>query len=436
MRMPHHTLWRPALAAGSVVAAVLTIPLLSRLEYMRAVVWLVHEDGPLETLGALSCLAGAVLFFAAFFQPKPSTDSDGLGHSNDRVARPGGNRSIWCLLLAAMLVIMFGEEINWGERLLGFHVPEQWLDANIQHEFNLHNNRFVHAQLDENRLKFVWLLLSAAYLGALPLLAIAVPTVDRYLARLRLPLASGHLAVAVLVATSLYFALTNRKVVAGDYPGAHDVGETNECLIEIAYLVLAVQVWRALRVPMTHRFALVLGLCVAVPGVPLLLGLARSAIDPEPMLRAVTALRAGDARQRAGDPDSAIARYQESLAIVPNQIAVFLRMAGLYLRQNRIDDAQREYEVVLALDNNNAEAHARLGAIFLQAGLLPEAANHLTAAIEQAPRFAAAHYYLGLVRLEQKDPVAAAACFREALRLQPNFPRAQESLDRLEAQAS
>ena len=405
-----------------VVAAVLFVPILSRLEYMRAVVWLVHEDGPLETLGALSCLAGAILFSAAFFQPTSSPDSDDLG-----------NRSIWCLLLAAMLVIMFGEEINWGERLLGFHVPKRWLDANIQHEFNLHNNRLVHAQLDENRLKFAWLLLSAGYLGALPLMAIAVPTVSRFFDRLRLPIASGHLAVAVLVATTLYFVLTHRKVVAGDYPGAHDVGETNECLIEIAYLILAVEVWRASRASATKRFALVVGLCVAVPGAPLVLGLARSAIAPEPMLRAVAALRAGDARQRA---ESAIARYQESLSIVSNQIAVHLRLAGLYLRLNRIDDAQREYEVVLALDNNNAEAHARLGAIFLQAGLLPEAADHLTAAIEQTPRFAAAHYYLGLVRLEQKDLAAAATCFREALRLQPGFPPAQEALARLEAPGS
>ena len=422
-------LWQTSLLTVAVVAAALAIPVLSNLERMRAVVWLVHEDGPLETAGALCCLAAAVLLVAAFCQPRTDAEPNG--------PRPLASRNPWCLLLAAMLLMMFGEEINWGERLLGYHVPERLLDANIQHEFNLHNNRLVHARLNENRLKLAWLAITAVYLGMLPLVALVVPPIRRAAEHIRLPLASLPLAAAVLVATGLYFLLTTRKVAAGDYPAAHDIGETNECLIEVAYLLLALQVWwpgRAAGPISARAVAIEVIVIVALPGVPLVMALVRSAIEPEPMLRAVAAMRAGDARQRAGDAQSAIARYRESLSIVPDQIALHLRLAGIYLRQNQTDKAALEFEAILRLDPRNAEAHARLGATYLQDRLLPEAAAHLSTAIEIAPQFAAAHYYLGLVRLGQRQPAEAAACFREALRLQPHFPPAQEELAKLAAE--
>lgn len=422
-------LWQISLVTLAFVAVALAIPVLSNMEILRAVVWLVHEDGPLESIGALSCLAAALLLVAAFCQPRSLGEPSG--------PRPVGSRNPWCLLLAAMLLMMFGEEINWGQRLLGFYVPERLLNANIQHEFNLHNNRLVHARLTENRLKLAWLAITVIYVGLLPLVAFIISPIRRAIERLRLPLAALPLAVAVLTATALYFLLTSRKVAAGDYPAAHDIGETNECLIEIAYLLLAVQVWwpgRAMGRMSAQAIAMVVIALVALPGVPLVVAFVQSAIRPEPMLRAVAAMRAGDARQRAGDAPAAIARYQESLSIVPEQIAVHDRLAALYLRQDQTAEAEREFHEVLRLDPRNAEALARLGAIHLHDGLLPEAAAKLTAAIEFAPQFAAAHYYLGLVRLGQRQPAEAAACFREALRLQPNFPPAQEELTKLAAE--
>ena len=421
-------LWQIPLLTAAVVAIALAIPILSNLEKMSAVVWLVHEDGPVETIGALSCLAAALLLIAAFCQPRTVTQPNGT--------RPRASRNPWCLLLAAMLLMMFGEEINWGERLLGFQVPDRLLDANIQHEFNLHNNRLVHARLTENRLKLVWLAITAVYMGLLPLLARVAPPTRWAAERIRLPLASLPLALAVLVATGLYFLLTARKVAAGDYPAAHDIGETNECLIEVAYLLLAIQVWwpgRSVGSIPARAIAIGVIALVALPGVPLVIALVRSAIEPEPMLRAVAAMRSGDARQRAGDAPAAIDRYRESLSIVPEQLAVHQRLVGLFLRQNQTELAAQELELILRLDPRNAEAHARLGAIYLQDRLLPEAAAHLSTAIEIAPQFAAAHYYLGLVRLGQREPTEAAACFREALRLQPNFPPAQEELAKLAA---
>ncbi len=55
--------------------------------------------------------------------------------------RRAGNR--WAaalyLLFAAMMVFSAGEEISWGQRVVGFETPTDLLDINKQDEFTLHN---------------------------------------------------------------------------------------------------------------------------------------------------------------------------------------------------------------------------------------------------------------------------------------------------------
>ena len=44
-----------------------------------------------------------------------------------------------CLLLAVFCLVIAGEEISWGQRLLGFKPPDVFLERNFQQELNLHN---------------------------------------------------------------------------------------------------------------------------------------------------------------------------------------------------------------------------------------------------------------------------------------------------------
>ena len=43
------------------------------------------------------------------------------------------------MLLGAGLLFVAGEEVSWGQRILGFEGPERLVEANIQSEANLHN---------------------------------------------------------------------------------------------------------------------------------------------------------------------------------------------------------------------------------------------------------------------------------------------------------
>lgn len=51
---------------------------------------------------------------------------------------------IFFIGLGLFFVICAGEEISWGQRLLGFETPEALADINTQNEFNVHNIEFEH----------------------------------------------------------------------------------------------------------------------------------------------------------------------------------------------------------------------------------------------------------------------------------------------------
>jgi hypothetical protein len=48
-------------------------------------------------------------------------------------------KNIFMILLALVFLFGAGEEISWGQRILGFEPPAALKEANVQSEFNIHN---------------------------------------------------------------------------------------------------------------------------------------------------------------------------------------------------------------------------------------------------------------------------------------------------------
>lgn len=86
--------------------------------FPKTFVGLCQEDGAVEYIGALALLLACPVFLAASF------------YSRSRIA---------LILLALFCFVSFGEEISWGQRLLGFESPSFFRQWNHQDEFNLHN---------------------------------------------------------------------------------------------------------------------------------------------------------------------------------------------------------------------------------------------------------------------------------------------------------
>lgn len=126
-------LWKWTLALSALVA--LTGATLWALERSWLEV-LCREDGVVEYGTSGLYFAAAGLFLA--------------------VARTAdGWRKLWGAGLALVSFFVAGEEISWGQRLIGLTTPEGLAQVNVQNEFNLHNIDGFHQNVRALGLLFV-----------------------------------------------------------------------------------------------------------------------------------------------------------------------------------------------------------------------------------------------------------------------------------------
>jgi amino acid transporter len=88
----------------------------------------IAEDGPVEYGSSLLWFAAATLSLATLV----------LVHLR-RAKRPSRVQLVLYLLMILFFIVAGGEEISWGQRLIGYEPPEELLEVNKQREANLHN---------------------------------------------------------------------------------------------------------------------------------------------------------------------------------------------------------------------------------------------------------------------------------------------------------
>jgi tetratricopeptide (TPR) repeat protein len=121
-----------------------------------------------------------------------------------------------------------------------------------------------------------------------------------------------------------------------------------------------------------------------------------------------------------GKTDSAIARFQSALEILPDHPNAHGNLAHALLHKGRLDDALLHFRRAAELEPDVAKAQSDLAFGLLQKGLFDESILHARYAITLDPRFAEPHNHLGLALLQQGDLAAAAAQFTALLALQPD----------------
>ena len=140
------------LAAGLVLSVVALAWALDRFSPERYYRWL-QEDEALEWITFWAFAGASILAFLLAARQ-----------------RRGGTRLPWFLLgVGVFCFFVAGEEISWGQRLLGFRPPAYFLETNFQQELNFHN--VVETSLRKLVLKAVII----GYGIVLPLLALFRP---------------------------------------------------------------------------------------------------------------------------------------------------------------------------------------------------------------------------------------------------------------------
>ncbi|HWT11992.1 MAG TPA: hypothetical protein VN231_04500 [Allosphingosinicella sp.] len=192
-----------------------------------AFVRLLSEDGPFET--------GTTLCYAVSAAACVLLALRARGHRGLRVSLG---------LLAALFVIVGGEEISWGQRLIGFGTPESIAAVNLQSEFTLHNIYSI------SIFTYPALATTTLLLFVAPLLEGRSPDFRRIFHAFELP-------VAPLVCAGLYIVMVAAYLVVGMSLGTptplpisysnhapHYDDEMLEFLIAALFTVFALSNWR------------------------------------------------------------------------------------------------------------------------------------------------------------------------------------------------
>jgi hypothetical protein len=88
------------------------------------------EDGPIENLGAMFLLIASILYGVCFLRSSRLEKDTGSTQSK---------KNYIYLFFTVLFFIGFGEEISWGQRLVGWETPQLFQEINGQKETNIHN---------------------------------------------------------------------------------------------------------------------------------------------------------------------------------------------------------------------------------------------------------------------------------------------------------
>lgn len=318
---------------------------------------LLDEDGPYESLEAVLCLAGALLFAVAAWHSYAKKRS----------------QAVWLALLALMLLFMLGEEISWGQRLLGFRTPAPLARINRQGEFSLHNIGWFQPQDEGNRLQNIWLLAMFAYLGLLPPAARWFAPVRRLVDRVGLPLASLPLSLLFLASAAWYVA----------WPLSSEI---LEAVINVLLVAFAVEVYLSATDNDHASSRAWRRAIVAVPTLMLTIVLAAQAGQVAlPTRQSQDLTKAAEQKAAAGHVADAKHDYQRAIELWPHNVDARFQLATIAVDEGDNATARAQLEEVLRLNPDYLAARVQLGRVYAQLGETSKAIGELRRANRAQP---------------------------------------------------
>ena len=186
------------------------------------------EDSLFEWVTAIFFLLSSVLCFASFKR----------------------NKNIFVLALALMFFMGMGEEISWGQRLIGFNTPPELRAVNVQHETNIHNLEIFNDKYLNGVKKTGWQRLleinilfrvfSVSFLILLPLIIYQLKFQKKINKKLKLPVAPLTLGIFFIISWCIFYSIKYFLLPRGKPVGLYySVGEVFECTAAYVYFAVA-----------------------------------------------------------------------------------------------------------------------------------------------------------------------------------------------------
>ena len=186
------------------------------------------EDGLFECMTAILFLFSSVLCFITYKR----------------------NKNIFILGLAMMFFMGMGEEISWGQRIIGFNTPEELKHLNVQKETNIHNLEIFNDKYLNGVKKTGWQRLleinilfrifSVSFLVLLPVLILYFKSRREINKKFKLPVAPFTMGIFFLISWAIFYSIKYTFLPRGKPVSLYQtVGEVFECTAAYVYFAVA-----------------------------------------------------------------------------------------------------------------------------------------------------------------------------------------------------
>ena len=146
------------------------------------------------------------------------------------------SKNWWFIGLFVLLFVGAGEEISWGQRLIGIETPDELKKVNVQGEINLHNLEFFNRENFDKSVKTGWkkfLTVNTIYRAfimvygvIIPLLALFLPIVNRLLQRLSIPVIHLQLGIYFFFSWMAFRVMNICCIGSDDFFAAEEIFES------------------------------------------------------------------------------------------------------------------------------------------------------------------------------------------------------------------
>jgi Tfp pilus assembly protein PilF len=129
-----------------------------------------------------------------------------------------------------------------------------------------------------------------------------------------------------------------------------------------------------------------------------------------------------------GNYAEAAQKYEQAVAISPDQEDLHYNLAIALAKMGKTEDAKKQYEEALRIFPDYAEAHNNLGNLLMNENSLEQAIERFREAIKNMPENASFHNNLGTAFGRQGKVVEAMVEFEEAVKRAPAYVEARVNL--------
>lgn len=137
---------------------------------------------------------------------------------------------------------------------------------------------------------------------------------------------------------------------------------------------------------------------------------------------------AADGYLYLGQPDKAVAHFQESLRLSPGSAPAYYNLGIALAEAGNPDSAIKNFQQALRIRPDYAAAHNNLGSVLSNAGRQEEALAHFLEAARIDPANADSHFNAASLLYSHGELAKALTHFRRAADLRPDWPPAVSSL--------